>query len=125
MILISFIPPNDTFNAMGFILLIFILTITIGGLGALLVTLRQRILAIKVPSEYRNSIYSLFPTITMLFQIPMLIITGTIIEAGGLLAGLVVILAIGIVGSVLLLLYHFFDKEESSFDLKTKSGEIS
>jgi hypothetical protein len=59
--------------------------------GAIAYTLRQRTLLETTPSEYRNSIYSLIPTIATVFQIPLMIYVGRIIENESLTAGLWII----------------------------------
>ena len=93
------------------LLLIIAYPILVNGVGTISFTLRQRTMIIKVPSEHRNSVYSLLPTLSLLFQIPLLPVVGSIIEEGGLSSGVILLLVLSIIGSSLLFLYHFFDNK--------------
>ena len=64
--------------------------------------LRDRIIIDLVPSEVRNSIYSLIPTLISIFSIPLLQIAGLLIDQSGLTAGITFVFGICITGSCIL-----------------------
>ncbi|MHA2099825.1 MAG: hypothetical protein ACW99A_14200, partial [Candidatus Kariarchaeaceae archaeon] len=78
--------------------------------GAIANTLRQRTLLETTPSEYRNSIYSLIPTIATVFQIPLMIYVGRIIENESLTAGLWIITFLSFAGIGLLFISQLFSE---------------
>jgi len=92
--LLAFVPLENAFNLIGFVSTIVIINISVSTIYRTAEVLRMRLLVDFVPSENRNSIYSLIPTITALFSVPLLPLTGQIIEYLGLVGGMVVILAV-------------------------------
>ncbi|MHA2029480.1 MAG: MFS transporter [Candidatus Kariarchaeaceae archaeon] len=109
-ILLDIVPLNQTFNLTGVILLILLMTAVTPIFGAIAYTLRQRTLLETTPSEYRNSIYSLIPTIATVFQIPLMIYVGRIIENESLTAGLWIITFLSFAGIGLLFISQFFSE---------------
>ncbi|MHA2097719.1 MAG: MFS transporter [Candidatus Kariarchaeaceae archaeon] len=103
-----FFPPKDAFDNVGTTLLILQMAIFIGIFLNVAFILRQRVMMKTIPSEFRNSIYSLLPTMTITMQIPLLIFMGGILENGGLLAGLQILLIIGLIGPLLLFISQFY-----------------
>ncbi|MFW9976317.1 MAG: MFS transporter [Candidatus Thorarchaeota archaeon] len=63
--------------------------------------LTQRVLIDIVPSNIRNSVYSLMPTVTMLFAIPQILIIGPAIENVGFIPALVFCAVISGIGVLL------------------------
>ena len=59
---------------------------------------RQRLLIELVPDKYRTAVYSLIPTLIVLFSIPLIILAGFIITDYGFAAGILLMLCIGLVG---------------------------
>lgn len=106
--ILFWIPPHGTFNIVGIILVLLLMLFIVNGLGVLVFTLFQRTMMIEIPSESRNSVYSLLPSIALLLQIPFLPIFGSIIESGGLIAGIEVLLGISSIGCFFLFLFHYF-----------------
>ncbi|MFQ5977828.1 MAG: MFS transporter [Candidatus Heimdallarchaeota archaeon] len=49
--------------------------------------LRGRLMVDLIPDNYRNSVYSLIPTITVLLNIPLMILAGYILSTNGFTAG--------------------------------------
>ncbi|MFX0126473.1 MAG: MFS transporter, partial [Candidatus Hodarchaeota archaeon] len=62
--LLIYIPVQNTFNLVGFILIILIMNCCTGFIYRTGEVLRMRLLVDLVPSENRNAVYSLIPTIT-------------------------------------------------------------
>ncbi|OLS28404.1 MAG: hypothetical protein HeimC2_07500 [Candidatus Heimdallarchaeota archaeon LC_2] len=69
-----------------------------------------------IPSENRNSVYSIRPTISNLFVIPLLPIVGSIIDISGLIYGVLISMAICLIGSILIF---------ASLSLNNPNREIS
>lgn len=101
MILISFFPLENSFNPVGIIFTIFILTVLVPLIADVVNVLRQRIFIDLVPSESRNAIYSLLPSLSSLFGIFILPISGYVIEYYGVPMGLLSAFLIGSVSIIL------------------------
>lgn len=101
-ILTSFIPPANEFNIIGIIITFILLWTLVGTLFDLSITLTQRIMVDFVPSENRNSVYSLLPTIFSFIGIFALPFAGTLIENYGMAAGLTFAGMFCLFGSVLI-----------------------
>ena len=112
-ILINILPGNDSFNLIGIILVYLLMITTVSFMGSLAMTLAQRALIMNVPSDKRNAIYSLIPTIGLIIQVPFLIVVGNSIEIGGLTIGIVIILILSFIGSMFLFVYHYYDNKVS------------
>ena len=110
-ILINLLPGNNTFNLTGIILVFLLMVLVVNFIGPLTLALTQRVLLVNVPSEKRNSIYSLIPTLAMILQVPLLPIVGQVIEISGLTFGLIIILALAIIGSTFLFGFHHYDRK--------------
>ncbi len=87
-LLTYFVPPTDEFNPVGIIGTFLLLAILVGLLFDVSRTLSQRILLDLVPSENRNAVYSLMPSIVSVIGIPVLPITGAAVESWGLPLGI-------------------------------------
>ncbi|MFX0014725.1 MAG: MFS transporter [Promethearchaeota archaeon] len=102
LILFSLLPPQNNFNLIGFLATIFIMNISNSFIIRIGFILRDRIIIDLVPSEVRNSVYSLIPTLISIFSIPLLPIAGLLIDHSGLIAGITFVFGICITGSFLL-----------------------
>ncbi len=113
--LLVFIPLENEFNLIGFLSTIIIINITISTIYRTAEILRMRLLVDFVPSENRNSIYSLMPTITALFSVPLLTVAGQIIDSFGLVAGVAVVFTVFSTGLLLIAIGTRFMKSASEF----------
>lgn len=112
--LLVLVPLKNEVSLIGFLSTVIIINISVSTIYRIAEVLRMRLLVDLVPSEYRNSIYSLIPTVTSLFGIPLLPISGQIIDNFGLLAGVFVILAVFSTGFLLISLGIRFMKSSAS-----------
>ncbi|UCG04152.1 MAG: MFS transporter [Candidatus Heimdallarchaeota archaeon] len=101
-ILTTFMPPTNEFNLLGITLTFFLLWTIVGTVFSIAQTLIQRIMIDLVPSDYRNSVYSLMPTIFSLIGIPVVPLAGIIIEKFGLASGIFTASIVCVIGSVLI-----------------------
>ncbi len=102
LILFSLLPPQNSFNLVGFLATIIIMNVSNSFVIRIAYILRDRIIIDLVPSEVRNSVYSLIPTLNSVFGIPLLVIAGQLVEYSGLIAGVTLAFGICITGSFLL-----------------------
>ncbi|MHA2273071.1 MAG: MFS transporter [Candidatus Hodarchaeales archaeon] len=89
-----FPPPNAFVLAsfVGVIILFQFISLSIG----LESIFRRRLLIELVPDKYRNSVYSLMPTLQLLFSVPMIILGGFVITQYGFTGGLLLIISMGV-----------------------------
>ncbi len=123
MILLSIIPIQNELNLIGLIISIFWLNLlipTVFDLGAIL---RQRILIDLVPSENRNAVYSLTPTIISVLGIFLLPIAGVLVEDFGLVAGIGTAFAVAFLGAILIFLSIYY--YNSDINKQVQKTEIS
>ena len=102
MLVINLIPESTGFNLIGVLAVMGISILINGTLLQLTVILRRRLLFDLIPSEIRNSVYSLIPTITALFGIPVLTIFGYLVDSFGLTVALFGVLLIELVSTFLI-----------------------
>ncbi len=102
--LLILVPIQNEFNLIGFLFTIIIINISISMIYRTAEVLRMRLLVDLVPSENRNAIYSLIPTVTALFSIPLLPVAGQLIESFGLVAGVGVVFLVYATGFLLITL---------------------
>lgn len=98
-LLLTIIPVTQSFNLLGLVLTALILTVSINCLLDVAGILQGRTLLDLVPSENRNSVYSLIPTLVSIFAIPALPIAGKLIEDHGMVTGVIVPLFISLIGA--------------------------
>ncbi len=116
-ILLTVIPSTNNYNLLGLVITAFILTISNNCLFDVAETLRGRTMLDLVPSENRNAVYSLIPTIISVLAIPLLPIAGRLIEDHGLNSGIMVSLVLSLTGSVFIFLsLHFMKKSITEID---------
>lgn len=124
MILLSIIPVQNELNLIGLIISIFWLNLlipTVFDLGAIL---RQRILIDLVPSENRNAVYSLTPTIISVLGIFLLPIAGVLVEDFGLVAGIGTAFTVAFIGSILIFLSIYYYNADISKQVQKKEISI-
>ena len=102
LILFWLLPPQNSFNLIGFIATIVIMNVSNSFVIRIAYILRDRIIIDLVPSDVRNSVYSLIPTLVSIFGSPILIIAGHLVEYSGLFAGVLFTSGICIIGSLTL-----------------------
>ncbi|MFX0124151.1 MAG: MFS transporter [Candidatus Hodarchaeota archaeon] len=95
-------PPTNEFNLLGIALTFIFLWTVVGTVFNISQTLIQRIMIDLVPSENRNSVYSLMPTVFSLIGIPVVPLAGIIIERFGLAAGIFTASIVCAIGSTLI-----------------------
>ncbi|MHA2216532.1 MAG: MFS transporter [Candidatus Hodarchaeales archaeon] len=101
-LLTHFVPPMNEFNPVGIIGTFLLLAILVGSLFDMSRTLAQRILLDLVPSENRNAIYSLMPSIISSIGIPILPVAGAAVESWGLPIGIAMAGFVCIIGFIML-----------------------
>lgn len=107
-----FFPLNNELNIIA-VLGVIILK-GFGFLLALILLMSQRILIDLVPSEIRNSVYSLIPTLAALFGVPFMIIVGFTLDTINFTSGVLILLGLAIVSTVFFMLYVREFASESS-----------
>ena len=85
---------------------------------------RQRLLIELVPDKYRTAVYSLIPTLIVLFSIPLIILAGFIITYYGFTAGILLMLCIGLIGLPILGLGLYKLSKPRINDLKVLSQDV-
>jgi len=108
MILFSIVPIKNELNIIGLIVSVIWLNLlipTVFDLGAIL---RQRILIDLVPSENRNAVYSLTPTIISVIGIFILPVAGYLVEDWGLIAGIGTAFVVAFIGAILIFLGIYY-----------------
>jgi hypothetical protein len=90
-------PPPNAFVLTSFVGVILLF----GGLGlslslALQSILRRRLMLELVPDKYRNAVYSLMPTLMVLFSVPLVILGGFVIARFGFSAGILLVVSLGL-----------------------------
>ncbi|MHA2295319.1 MAG: MFS transporter [Candidatus Hodarchaeales archaeon] len=106
--LLYLVPPSNSFNFIGSIVIILIMVIINSTVFQLAFILRQRITIELVPSENRTAVYSLLPTLSGMIAIPMLSIAGLLIEDNGLSTGILIAFSIGMTGTFFSFLSLYF-----------------
>ncbi|MFX0053079.1 MAG: MFS transporter [Candidatus Hermodarchaeota archaeon] len=117
-ILTTLIPPTNELNIVGLIFTLILQNSLVSFLFRLANILRQRIMVDLVPSEYRNAIYSLIPTIISLIGIPVLPIVGRVIEDLGITAGIAIAGGVSLFGAISLFISIYLMKR------KTRTAQI-
>ncbi len=87
-LLTSLIPPENKLNIVACLIVIVLMNGLIPTFADLVTVLRQRIMIDLIPTESRNSIYSLQPTIAAIIGIILLPITGYLVQNYGITAGI-------------------------------------
>ena len=136
-LIVTFVPMNNSFNILGMILVLMVMTVGNNIVGAFFLILQQRVLSVKVPSEIRNSVYSLITTIGALIQIPLLPFIGNVVEFSGFAIGVVkfsgfaiglgILLLLSLSASCIILIYHYYENKQDMqshiIEYKSQSAE--
>ena len=110
-ILFTMSPMLNTFDLFGFIGVLLIQLSLTSSLFYIGETLRQRVMIELIPSDHRNAIYSLTPTIVALLGFPLIPLTGRLIDMYNLQAGLLISLIINLFGASCVL-YSFYAQKD-------------
>jgi MFS family permease len=105
-LIISF-PLSNHFSVIPIVLIICFLCL-FSPLLNIFVILRQRLILDIVPDSIRNSIYSLYPTLTLLIGVPFLYTSGNIIELYSIPFMLILLGGIGFISSLFMFLFINF-----------------
>ncbi|OLS24005.1 MAG: hypothetical protein HeimC3_22300 [Candidatus Heimdallarchaeota archaeon LC_3] len=106
------VPIENSFNIVGLLGIMIVAVSVNGTLLALISILRRRILLDDVPTENRNSVYSLIPTIVAIFGIPIIPFVGLITEIYGLVGGILIALLITLGSSFFIFSSFIFKASE-------------
>jgi MFS family permease len=116
----TLIPITNELNLAGCIITVILLNALIPTLFDLGTILRQRIMLDLVPSENRNAVYSLIPTIISIMGIFLLPISGVIIESYGLPAGIFVAFSVAVVSAIFITLGIHFHKLDTKSNIEIR-----
>jgi MFS family permease len=113
--LLTFLPPENSFSPLGLLLTALLLTFSVNCLFDVSGTLNQRTLVDLVPSDHRNAVYSLIPTLISIFGIPFIALAGQMIENSNfdLRAGILVAFSLSLLGSFCVFLSFHFKPEQN------------
>ncbi|MFW9780371.1 MAG: MFS transporter [Candidatus Heimdallarchaeota archaeon] len=128
LLVLHIVPGNNEFNIIGFVLTIVIMNTMIGINFDLGNILRQRVTLDLIPSEYRNSVYSLIPSLISIVGIPLLPIAGRLVEDNGLSAGILMIAMIAFAGTSLIVLALRFQQpapQSVSLDVEIEENPVT
>lgn len=96
-LLMRFIPMNNSLNLFGIGFTFLLMGIAVSFTNPFIMTIIQREMVDLVPSENRNAVYSLIPTIRSAIAIPLLPFVGGLVETSGLEAGFMIMMGILVV----------------------------
>lgn len=122
-ILTFLVPVKNELNLIGCIGAIVILNGLIPTIFDLGQILRQRVMIDLVPSENRNAVYSLIPTIVSVLGIFLLPIAGTLIEEFGLPAGILAAFIVALLAAIMITLGIYFHIQEMT-DISIDQQEL-
>jgi MFS family permease len=111
-ILIILLPLNNTFELIGILVLLFLMITIDGVTGELAVNLLQRVSIDLIPSEIRNSIYSLTPSLVAVLGLIFLPFIGSIVDFYGIIYGILIIEIIGLFGTFLFIFVFDYKKKK-------------
>ncbi|MHA2364821.1 MAG: MFS transporter [Candidatus Hodarchaeales archaeon] len=124
-ILSYWFPANNTFHLVGIIILIIIQNIFNSFLLGLESIIRSRIMLDLVPSENRNAIYSLIPSLYSFFGIVALPIVGLVIAQSGLISGIAIGFFTASLGFILIFLAHYYNNDIRSDTMQKTIASVS
>ncbi|UCG00781.1 MAG: MFS transporter [Candidatus Heimdallarchaeota archaeon] len=124
-ILTSIMPITNELNLIGCVISLIILNATIPTLFDLGATLRQRVMVDLVPSEHRNAVYSLIPTIISILGIFLLPIAGVLIESYGLPAGITAAFIVGVTSAIMITIGMFFYMNAAKEKLESMGIQVT
>jgi hypothetical protein len=112
-VLILFIPISDTFNVIAVLVLLFLMISVDGITGELAVNLLQRVSIDLVPSNIRNSVYSLSPSLVAILGLMLLPIIGGVVDIYGIIYAITILELVGIIGSLAFLFVFEYRKKNN------------
>ncbi len=120
----SIVPIQNELSFIGLIAAVIWLNLlipTIFDLGAIL---RQRILIDLIPSENRNAVYSLTPTIISVIGIFILPVAGVLVEDWGSVAGIGTAFVVAFIGAILIFLGIYYYNSGISKQVQQKEVSV-
>ncbi|MCE7736933.1 MAG: MFS transporter [Candidatus Heimdallarchaeota archaeon] len=121
--LLYFVPIQNSFNLFGSVLVFVLMLTSVSFLMPFIQTIVQRLFVDFVPSENRNGVYSLMPTISGLFTVPLLPIVGSIVQTSGLISGLWLI--VGILMSSLFFVWIAINSDDKSYSVPISVSKVA
>ena len=112
-LLTYYVPITNRLNPLGIIGTFILLAVLVGFLFDLGNTLSQRILLDLVPSENRNAVYSLRPTIVSLLGIPILPVAGVAVDTYGLPMGILIAGMVCLFGFAIIVVSYLVGRKKS------------
>lgn len=125
MTILYFIPLDNSFNLMGAILVFVLMGISVSMPMPFINAIAQRLMVDFVPSENRNAVYSLIPTIRSAVAIPILPIIGGLIETSSLMIGFGFLLVILLVANFFIWISLNLGDQEISVSLPVEGVGIA
>jgi len=113
-ILLTVLPPEDSLHIAGLVITAILLTVANNVLLDIAGTLQGRTMVELVPSENRNSVYSLIPSLVSILGIPLLPITGSLIKHWGLNVGIIIPFFACLLGSLFIILSFYFRPKKTT-----------
>ena len=101
LILLLIIPMKNEWNIIATVIIIIVFNVS-SLISVVVNSLESRLYVNLIPSEYRNSVYSLIPTLTAFIAISVLPLTGKLIQEKGLISGLWIVIALCMIGTLML-----------------------
>jgi MFS family permease len=118
-VLITLLPMNNTFELVGILILLFLMITVDSITGELAVNLLQRVSLDLIPSEIRNSIYSLTPSLVALLGLIFLPLIGSTVDFYGIIYGIFVLETMGLLGTFLFI-FVFDYREKNNLNISRK-----
>ena len=123
-LLILLVPIENTFNLLGIISTILLLTLLNSFLYRLSYTIYSRFQVNFIPDENRNAIYSLIPTLTTALSIPLFIVMGIVIDSSDIIAGIIIIMVIGLISASCFIILTVLHNNQFKITKKERIGLV-
>ncbi len=120
-IIMIIVPLRNEFNFMVFMVIIIIFNFSTV-ISVIVNALESRIHVEMIPSEFRNSIYSLIPTLSALTAILILPLTGKLIQLTTLLSGVLIVFTISSLG--IIMIHNSLTMNSSKIEKETTTGLV-
>ncbi|MHA2276110.1 MAG: MFS transporter, partial [Candidatus Kariarchaeaceae archaeon] len=122
-LILYYIPHDNTLSWLGVTLVFLLMGISVSLTMPFINALMQRVMVDLVPSENRNAVYSLVPTIQSAIAIPLLPLIGGLIETSGLITGFASLLIVLFSASLLIWLAGNFQDSKFNAQTRTQSAQ--
>jgi len=113
MMVLAFFPAHNTLNIPALIIIVVLFLLFDSLIGEIAVNLQQRVFLDIIPSEFRNSILSLFSSLVAIEVTIFYPVIGYIIDKFNLIGGLAFMNLIGAIGCVFLIPIFFSSRMKS------------